>query len=105
LLSIQIADSCCYVCEVAQIIFNDEPWLRITYTEDITGQYWLWMIPKNECSGIYITDLFDQQAKPYQFSSHGIKTRTSASDYAAIVVHYTKSGTIDTVPVRAKDVE
>jgi hypothetical protein len=63
------------------------------------------MIPKNECSGIYITDLFDQQAKPYQFSSHGIKTRTSASDYAAIVVHYTESGKIDTVPVRAKDVE
>ena len=94
-----VVDSCSYICDVAQIIFDNETWLRITYTEDITGQYWLFMSPESECGLFYKTDLFDPQAEPYQFPSHSTMIHTNESDYAALIVRYVESGTLDTVPL------
>lgn len=94
-----VVDSSDYICEVAQIIFDDETWLRITYTEDITGQYWLYMSPESECGLFYKTDLFAPQAEPYQFPSHSTIIHTNESEYAAIIIRYPMSGTLDTLPL------
>lgn len=93
-----MADSINYVCEIAQIIFNDEQWLCITCTEDITGQYWQLMSPESECGVFYKTNLISPQAEPYQMASHGIKDYGEDKDHEAIVVRYVESGTLDTIP-------
>lgn len=92
-------DSCHYICDVAQIIFDDETWLRITYTEDTTGQHWLLMSPESECGLFYKTAPFDPHDKPYQFPGHSTTIHTTESDYAALVVRYPSSGTLDTLPL------
>lgn len=96
---LKVNDSVHYICEVAKVIFNNEHWLRVIYTEDVTGQYWLWMTPEKECGVFYKTDLFDTQAEPFQICGQGVKVRTLGGDCDAIVVRYTESTTYDTVPL------
>ena len=86
-----------YIYSVEEIIFNDEPWLCFTYTEDVTGQYWQFMGPESECCLLYQTELISPQAEPYQMASHGVKVHDGEVDYDAIVVRYTESGTFDTI--------
>ena len=86
-----------YICQVEEIIFNDEPWLCITYTEDLTGQYWQIMGPKRGGSLFYETELISPQAEPYQMASHGVTIHDSDGDCDAIVVRYLESGTLDTI--------
>ncbi len=92
-----ISDSIIYICQAEEIIFNDEPWLCITYTEDVTGQYWQMMGPKREMFLFYETDPISPQAEPYQMASHGVTLHRSGVDCDAIVVRYLYSGTLDTI--------
>ena len=87
-----------YIYSVAEIIFDDEPWLCITYTEDVTGMYWQFMGPESECCLLYQTDLISPQAEPYQMASHGVTIHDGKVDCNAIVVRYIESGTFDTIP-------
>lgn len=96
---LKVNDSVHYICEVAKVIFNNEHWLRVIYTEDVTGLYWLWMTPEKECGVFYKTDLFDTQAESFQICGQGVKVRTLGGDCDAIVVRYTESTTYDTVPL------
>ena len=93
-MAFNLSDSIYYICQAEEIIFNDEPWLCITYTEDITGQYWQMMGPGFIC---YETDLISPQAEPYQMASHGVTLHRSGVDCDAIVVRYLDSGTLDTI--------
>ena len=86
-----------YICQAKEIIFNDEPWLCIIYTEDVTGQYWQMMGPKRERFLWYETALISPQAEPYQMASHGVTLHRSGVDCDAIVVRYLYSGTLDTI--------
>lgn len=92
-----ISDSISYICQAKEIIFNDEPWLCIIYTEDVTGQYWQMMGPKRERFLWYETALISPQAEPYQMASHGVTLHRSGVDCDAIVVRYLYSGTLDTI--------
>ena len=92
-----VTDNIEYIDNIAQIIFNDERWLCITYTEDVTGQYWQWMTPESECGVFYKTDLISPQAEPYKMASHGVTIHDGDSSYDAIVVRYLESGTLDTI--------
>ncbi|MBR2959384.1 MAG: hypothetical protein IKC19_07145 [Bacteroidales bacterium] len=92
-----ISDSISYICQAEEIIFNDEPWLCITYTEDVTGQYWQMMGPKRERFLWYETALISPQAEPYQMASHGVTLHRSGVDCDAMVVRYLDSGTLDTI--------
>ena len=93
-MAFNLSDSIYYICQAEEIIFNDEPWLCITYTEDITGQYWQMMGPGFIC---YETDPISPQAEPYQMASHGVTLHRSGVDCDAIVVRYLYSGTLDTI--------
>lgn len=97
LVSRMLSDSIHYIYSVAEIIFNDEPWLCITYTEDVTGRYWQFMGPESECCLLYQTDLISPQAEPYQMASHGVRIHDSEGGCEAIVVRYLESGTFDTI--------
>jgi hypothetical protein len=93
-----ISDSISYICQAKEIIFNDEPWLCIIYTEDVTGQYWQMMGPKRERFLWYETDLISPpQAEPYQMADHEITIHGSDVDCDAIVVRYLYSERLDTI--------
>lgn len=103
ILFLPVVDSIDYICKIAQVIFNDEQWLCITYTEDVTGQYWQWMSPRSECGVFYKTDLISPQGEPYQMASRGVKAHGEDSNQGAIVVRYIESGTLDTIPLVKHD--
>ena len=92
-----ISDSISYICQAKEIIFNDEPWLCIIYTEDVTGQYWQMMGPKRERFLWYETALISPQAEPYQMADHEITIHGSDVDCNAIVVRYLFSERLDTI--------
>jgi hypothetical protein len=92
-----ISDSISYICQAKEIIFNDEPWLCIIYTEDVTGQYWQMMGPKRERFLWYETALISPQAEPYQMADHEITIHGSDVDCDAIVVRYLYSERLDTI--------
>ena len=87
-----LSDDCHYLYSVEHMLIDSNEWIALTFTEDITGQYWMCMWPKDECGPFYETGLFDDQAEPYTILDH-------TTNNGSIIVRYLDSKTYDTIPL------
>lgn len=85
-----LSDSNHYLCNAECLVIDGKEWVAITFTEDITGQYWMYMWPKNECGLVHETGMFDEQAEPYTILDH-------FTEDGNMIVRYSESKTFDTI--------
>lgn len=85
-----LSDSNHYLCNAECLVIDSEEWVAITFTEDITGQYWMYMWPKDECGLVHETGMFDEQAEPYTILDH-------FTEDGHMIVRYSESKTFDTI--------
>lgn len=92
-LRLILSDNCHYLCNAQCLVIDGKEWLAATFTEDITGQYWMYMWTKDKCGLVQETGLFNQQAEPYTISDH-------FTDDGRMIVRYSESKTYDTIQLK-----
>ena len=87
---ILLSDDCHYLYSVEHMLIDSNEWIALTFTEDITGQYWMCLWPKDECGLVHETGMFDEQAEPYTILDH-------FTEDGNMIVRYSESKTFDTI--------